>query len=549
MFRGRVALFAYSVAVLFFRLGSRSITDADEVRYALTSRAMAVTGNWWTPHFDGAPIFSKPPLFFWLTGAALKIFGPSEWTIRVLPAFAGIACVFLLAALGARLYGEAAGLGAGFILATTIPFLYEHGARTGVMDSLLLALLCASFLFVLKSGEKSGWWLLAAALAMGLASLTKNLMGMAAAAAAAVFLVRKGRWRKYTPAQIAAAVILLLALSFGWIAGMAIAHPHDFEVVFFRKEMLERALEPAKFSRGRHGGGFFRRSVAFAESSFRGFVPWCFLVPLACWQAFRRNREERLADELPTLWLAVMGLAVLTVQSRFPWYAFLVDVPLALLLGRVLAVSFAEGVLPVLPGAALSSVVVGFLFFVPNLRYSPVERDSMQSTVATVFVSPRLGMSFAAAIAAVAAIAVLFPRWPRPLLRAARGAVLLAAAVFAAAPLRTAGFRWPFDDFLRSLRAADRSPGARLVLWRPPPATFLLDHDLDWCLAKYWNGPITEVKNRSELERARKVGPAGAWVLPAEESLPVESGGGARRLAIGELGGRDYVILARENRP
>jgi 4-amino-4-deoxy-L-arabinose transferase-like glycosyltransferase len=543
----RAALLAYCAAVFFCRLGSRSVTDADEVRYALTSRTMVVTGDWWTPRFDGTPTFSKPPLFFWLTGSVMKIFGLSEWAVRVLPALAGLACVAALVGLGGRLYGPAAGLWAGFILATAIPFIYEHGCRTGVMDSLLLALICGSFLFLLRSRETSGW-ILAAAVAMGLASLTKNLMGMLAAAAGVIFLARAGRWRKYGFARLAAASIILLVLSLGWVAAMEIAHPDAFGRVFIGKEIIARAVQPAKFTRTAGGSNFLARAILFGKAAFRGFAPWSFLIPVTCLQAVRRNASERTADELPALWLAVMGLALLAVQSRFPWYAFLAYAPLALLVGRGMADFFSEPSSPVLPVAAVSSVLVGFLFFVPNLRYSPIERDSMHSTVATLSVTPSLGLSFAAAVGAVAGLWMIFRRWPRRALRPAAAAIVFGAATLAALPLRSAGFRLGLDRFLGSLRVTDRLGGERLVLWRPAHTTFLLDHEVDWCLAKYWRGPITEIRSPPELQQTLEDDAAGAWVVPAAQALPVENLSGARELARGELGGVEYVAVGRARR-
>jgi lipid-A-disaccharide synthase-like uncharacterized protein len=338
-------LIAYCAFLFFFRLGSRSISDADEVRDALTAHTMVAAGDWWTPHFDGRPAFSKPPLFFWLTGALIKALGPSRWSIRLLPALSGMACVGALVALGRRLYGPAAGLWAGFIAATTIPFVYEHGARTGVMDSFLLALLACGFLFLVWSLENPRWLLVAAAV-MGLASLTKNLTGLLAAAAGTAFLLRGARWRIYGPGRIAAAAAILLVLSFGWIAVMEATHSLEFRRIFFGKELVQRAFQPEKFTR-RRSVPFLPGVFAFGQTAFRGFIPWSFLVPLAGVMALGRSRIERERDRLPALWLAVFGLTVLAVQVRFPWYAFLVDLPLALLVGRALAESFADASPPV----------------------------------------------------------------------------------------------------------------------------------------------------------------------------------------------------------
>jgi len=536
-------LIAYCAFLFFFRLGSRSISDADEVRDALTAHTMVAAGDWWTPHFDGRPAFSKPPLFFWLTGALIKALGPSRWSIRLLPALSGMACVGALVALGRRLYGPAAGLWAGFIAATTIPFVYEHGARTGVMDSFLLALLACGFLFLVWSLENPRWLLVAAAV-MGLASLTKNLTGLLAAAAGTAFLLRGARWRIYGPGRIAAAAAILLVLSFGWIAVMEATHSLEFRRIFFGKELVQRAFQPEKFTR-RRSVPFLPGVFAFGQTAFRGFIPWSFLVPLAGVMALGRSRIERERDRLPALWLAVFGLTVLAVQVRFPWYAFLVDLPLALLVGRALAESFADASPPVFPLAAASCVAAGFLFFVPNRGYDPVAADALVSTVRTVFWTPRPALSLAAACAAVAALAVLFRRRPRAARTSAAAAIVLAAAALAAVPLRFSGFQSNLDRLFSVLPPGGGRVAGSLVFWRPAHSTFLFDHSVDWRLVESRSAPVREIRSSRELGQSLADPSVLGWIVPASQAPLVEGRPGVRELARADLDGMDYVSLAR----
>ncbi|CAI5977361.1 unnamed protein product [Closterium sp. NIES-65] len=49
--------------------------DDTEPLFAEAARQMALTGDWVTPQFNAHPRFDKPPLSYWLTGAALKSLG------------------------------------------------------------------------------------------------------------------------------------------------------------------------------------------------------------------------------------------------------------------------------------------------------------------------------------------------------------------------------------------------------------------------------------------------------------------------------------------
>ena len=83
-----VLLLAVSLPFLFFGLGL-SFLDPDEGLYGAIAREMVQRGDWVTPRFNGFPYLEKPPLLFWLTALTFRLFGPSEWAVRlwsVLPA-------------------------------------------------------------------------------------------------------------------------------------------------------------------------------------------------------------------------------------------------------------------------------------------------------------------------------------------------------------------------------------------------------------------------------------------------------------------------------
>src|SRR5919197_1969441 len=115
--RQLLPLLAVSVPFLFVRL-DRPLLDPDEGLYASVAQEMWSRSDWIIPHVSGVPYLDKPPLSFWLTAATMWLVGPTEWAVRVWPALATLGTVLLVWRLGRRLYGDAAGLLAGFALAT-----------------------------------------------------------------------------------------------------------------------------------------------------------------------------------------------------------------------------------------------------------------------------------------------------------------------------------------------------------------------------------------------------------------------------------------------
>ena len=66
----------------------RPLMSPDEERYAGVAWEMLHSGDWLVPRLDGLPFFHKPPLFYWITAAAMKLLGVGEWPAR-LPSLLG----------------------------------------------------------------------------------------------------------------------------------------------------------------------------------------------------------------------------------------------------------------------------------------------------------------------------------------------------------------------------------------------------------------------------------------------------------------------------
>jgi 4-amino-4-deoxy-L-arabinose transferase-like glycosyltransferase len=70
----------------------------------------------------GIRYLEKPPLYYWLSALTMKLFGPSEWAVRVWSSIPALRSVLLTWRVGRWLYGPAGGLLAGLVLATNIGY-------------------------------------------------------------------------------------------------------------------------------------------------------------------------------------------------------------------------------------------------------------------------------------------------------------------------------------------------------------------------------------------------------------------------------------------
>ena len=166
----------------------------------------------------GLVMVDKPPLGLWLQVASAKLFGFSPMSLLLPEAIAGVLTVAVLYyALQSRL-GLLPALAAALTLAVFPSFVAV--SRDNGVDPLLILLMTLACAATLRAVQTGGWrWLLGAAVLVGLAFNTKTLaaylvvpgIALAYAACAPGSLLRR-------VAQLAVAGLLMLAVSFSWIA-------------------------------------------------------------------------------------------------------------------------------------------------------------------------------------------------------------------------------------------------------------------------------------------------------------------------------------------
>jgi len=108
------------VALLFLGLlGTRSLNEPDEGRYAEIAREMVETGNWLVPHIWYVPHLDKPPFTYWAVAASLSVFGVNEWAVRLPLALAGLSAAWATFLLVRSVAGATAGRAAMLVFGTS----------------------------------------------------------------------------------------------------------------------------------------------------------------------------------------------------------------------------------------------------------------------------------------------------------------------------------------------------------------------------------------------------------------------------------------------
>lgn len=168
-----VLLLAFSYLFLFHHLGSYSLKEPDEGRYAEIPREMVEQGDWLVPHLNYVRYFEKPPLLYWATAVSYKVLGVNEWSFRLPNALFALCCVLAVYAFVARRMGEECAFIASSMLVSSFGFFGM--ARVVTTDMLLSFMLFASLLCFQEfyTGRRRLFLLLFYG-AAGLAVLTKG---------------------------------------------------------------------------------------------------------------------------------------------------------------------------------------------------------------------------------------------------------------------------------------------------------------------------------------------------------------------------------------
>jgi 4-amino-4-deoxy-L-arabinose transferase-like glycosyltransferase len=328
-------LLVLTAALLLLRLGAVPLLGPDEPRYVRVAVEMHRNGAWVTPTLAGAPWLEKPVLYYWLAGGAFSLFGETETAARLPSLFAAILLVGATGLFGARLYGRAAGLHAGFILATSLLF-FAFG-RAASMDMLLAAFVSLtiglSALAVLRIAGR-----LAIPVAWGcagLATLAKGPIGLLLPLlVVGIYVLLTREWRLVRRLVSPAGIALFLLVAGPWYSLIYRAQGQTFLDVFLLNHNLQRFTSTVH----NHPGPV----VYYIPVLLAGLFPWSGLV----FPAFGAVRPRTSKTDLfVLLWLVVPLAFFSAAGSKLPGYILPCLVPLALLMGR--------GAVALIRGAAL----------------------------------------------------------------------------------------------------------------------------------------------------------------------------------------------------
>lgn len=167
------------VAALLFIpfIGIVHLFDWDEVNFAESAREMIVTGDYLNIHAFFMSFSEKPPLFLWMQVLSMKIFGVNEFAARFPNAICGIITLLVLFNIGRKLYDVKFGLIWVVVYACSILSFFYF--KSGIIDPWFNLFIFLGIYFYVRAVndtvlKRESWFVVASAVAIGLAVLTKG---------------------------------------------------------------------------------------------------------------------------------------------------------------------------------------------------------------------------------------------------------------------------------------------------------------------------------------------------------------------------------------
>jgi len=311
---GAIVFWAAAIVLLFGNLGARGLWKS-EARWGEVSREMMRSGDYLHPTINGGPYFDKPLLGYWLIVGAARVLGRlDEFVVRLPGAVCGLIALGATISLGRRLWSEAAGRAAGWLLLTCYGFLFF--ARQGMADVEQLAATTAAIAWYwARRDRRTLWTYLVFYLICAAGAQTKGLASFVVPALA-VFadIIRGGRWRSHLKWEHAWALVIGL---------MVFAEPLAFADLHAPKGYGQSGLLMV------YRENFTRYSDAFDHKGgwhtyFWGvpylFMPWSPLLIVGMIDSVRRWRTLDEATRWGLTAFAIIFLFFTLSGSRRDYY-------------------------------------------------------------------------------------------------------------------------------------------------------------------------------------------------------------------------------------
>jgi 4-amino-4-deoxy-L-arabinose transferase len=338
---GILFLIVLTFILAFSLQGVRGIWQPDEGYYVGISVQMTHEGQYLIPKLNEEVFLDKPPMLYWGIVGGMKLFGQSEFAVRIFSGLCFALTVLLVFELGRSLAGRfSEGLWAAVIYATMIiPFVAADFVTPDTPLALFTTLTMLAFWRSVRPGAVyPNLWKMVLCAAVGLGFVTKGPAVLIPCGAMFVWLLLNKKIFQYflTPwAVIGLGLFIITGLS--WYGYVSLKLPGA--AAYFFDNMIWGRLVSEKYQRNPGLSG----ALIYLPVIFLGTLPWSVLwyAPdkgirryffAAAWKDLLNNPVSLLL----ACWIIIPMVVLCLASSKLILYPLPVFPALALATARLL---------------------------------------------------------------------------------------------------------------------------------------------------------------------------------------------------------------------
>ena len=331
-----VLLLTLTAFLCTIKLDNGGIMAFDECFYAQKAKEIVTSGDWLTQRLAGKADHLNPWLHMWTIAASYKLFGVSDWAARF-PTCVETILIVLLTYLLAQWILDAPFFGLLSSLMLLANDFFYRFARKAHMDHLVTLLFLAAVTMYILGRHKNRLWFLGMGVSIGLAILTKSVLGLFPLMVIAAHLLVTRDWKVLRHPAFIGSAALAIAIGSTW---------YVYEYAHFREQFLRYHFGWLIFSASVLNDvssgtmtfvEFLSKTLRNVYSFFRDAHVWLVLAVagLVLMRLKRAGNDCRAIMHteqwaLLALWFLI-PTAVLTMAGGFKgWYLMPVFVPMAI---------------------------------------------------------------------------------------------------------------------------------------------------------------------------------------------------------------------------
>jgi 4-amino-4-deoxy-L-arabinose transferase-like glycosyltransferase/lipid-A-disaccharide synthase-like uncharacterized protein len=279
------AFMMFTAVVLFFNLGNWEVTESSEARYALIPMEMVESGDYMHPTLMGIYHYHKPPMTYWITAAAYKIFGVSSWSARVFLQVALLLQLWLVYKIALKLLHNDKKAFLSAMLYASFPA-FIIGGRALTTDAYLAVFILAAILFWVYYLEKSRiLHLILFYLMLGLGFLTKGPVVLIVPVILLIIWKIQGLKGRLGLKWHLLGIVIFLSVGLSWFILLFIEDPQFLDYFVFKHTVQRFATNT--FSRSQP---FWFYAAIVLGTAF----PWVLIVFSKFGSIWRRKKPVQL---------------------------------------------------------------------------------------------------------------------------------------------------------------------------------------------------------------------------------------------------------------